>query len=93
MAIYLGSKQLTSINLGSGVVSQIYLGSDIIYSASMLEDEMLKYFKYEVNNSKKTVTISEVYFDLWHEDFGNYDINIPDAFGADDNKYQTIVVF
>ena len=95
MAIYLGAQQLTSINFGTDVISQIYLGNDLIYSNGVVPEDtaIIKYFYYTLDENEKTITIRNVYFSSWYNDFGNYDIAIPNVFYINGEKYSTIVVF
>lgn len=76
MAIFLGSKEVIEI----GNVSEIYLGAVLVYPVNKDPNDIyLKYFVYTVDNVNETVTITSIYYDLWYEDFGNYDIIIPNT--------------
>lgn len=76
MAIYLGSKEVLEI----GNVSEIYLGSMLVFTVNKDPNDIyLKYFVYTIDKTNKTVTITDIYYDLWYEDFGNYNIIIPNT--------------
>lgn len=77
MAIFLGSKEVLEI----GNVSEIYLGSVLVFPVGEKDpnDIYLKYFIYTVDRSNKTIIITGIHYDLWYEDFGNYDIIIPNT--------------
>lgn len=78
MAIFLGNKEVVEI----GNISEIYLGSTLVFPVNVSEDPndvYLKYYIYTTSRANKTVTITGIYYDLWFEDFGNYDVIIPNT--------------
>lgn len=45
-------------------------------------DDFSKYFLYNINLEKKTITLYKIFYDLLYADTGSYDIEIPETIGA-----------
>lgn len=73
MAIFLGNQRITGIK----GISRVFLGSTLVFSAEMTDDDYLSYFIYTENTTN--ITITGIYYDKWYSRFGNYDIYIPET--------------